>query len=159
MLLTDGKSIVYHKVIRRCPWISREDGPVQQSKGGLHPKIIPLSVWRNIQWIVLQELSDVNETITSNLFSNQFRRLKSALLTERKSFSIMLTLDLKQLNWLKFSYWNLVWKIASFFSILLTCSYILFVLEITELFGWFQVEIKKEVKNDFILQQKTTNKS
>lgn len=81
----DEKWILYNNVRRKRQWCDHDSRPIQQPRGGLHPKKILLSVWWDIKGIIYHELLDDNQTITAEVYCQQLRRLKEVLQKKRPS--------------------------------------------------------------------------
>ena len=73
----DDKWIFYHDIKRRRQWISGGNGAVQQPRGGIYSKDMLLNEGWDIQGSVHYELLGNNQKITSNIYCNPLRRLKT----------------------------------------------------------------------------------
>ena len=80
----DEKWVLYDNVVRRHAWVSKGEPAPTQPKVGLHPRKVMLSVWWDVNGVILFELLPHNTTITASLYCDQLERLKAELYRKRQ---------------------------------------------------------------------------
>ena len=71
--------MIYDNVSPKISWKKSSYRPQKISTRGLHQNIVLLSVWRDIRLIIIFALLPWNETINSEIYSGQLKKLNEAL--------------------------------------------------------------------------------
>lgn len=79
----DEKWVLYVNVKRRREWVSPDKNATPHPKPDLHPRKTMLSIWWDWKGIIHYELLEVNQTINSQLYSQQLQRLNDAIRQKR----------------------------------------------------------------------------
>jgi histone-lysine N-methyltransferase SETMAR len=79
----DEKWVCYANVHRRRQWLHQGQKPLPNVKPYLHAKKIMLCIWWNMKGIIYFEFLDSNQTITADVYAQQFQRLHEVLLEKR----------------------------------------------------------------------------
>lgn len=79
ILTGDEKWVMYVNIIRKRQWVDPTEQPEPEPKPELHPRKIMLSVWWDVQGIVLFELLPANTSITASYYCSQLERLSTKL--------------------------------------------------------------------------------
>ena len=82
----DEKWIYFHNPNRKRSWVDPGSPVPMTPNRDIHGKKILLSVWWDQRGVLLYELLPPGQTITSDLYSNQLRRLHEALLEKRPQY-------------------------------------------------------------------------
>ena len=67
--------IVYDNVVRKISWSKRDEPAESTSKADIHRKKVMLSVWWDFKGLVHFELLSRNQTINSNVYCRQLKKL------------------------------------------------------------------------------------
>ena len=79
----DEKWVCYVNVRRRKQWLDPGQKSLPDVKSDLHPKRIMLCVWWDMKGVIYFEVLDNNQTVNSNLYSQQLQRLNEVLFQKR----------------------------------------------------------------------------
>jgi len=79
----DEKWVLYINMKQRKEWVDKDQQATPRVKQNLHPLKTMLCVWWGMEGIIYWELLERNQTITSEVYSQQLRRLADALQRKR----------------------------------------------------------------------------
>ena len=79
IITSDGKWIVYNNFVRKRSWSKRDEPPQTTWKAELHVKKIMLSARWDWKGVVFFELLSRNQTINSDLYCRQLKKLNAAV--------------------------------------------------------------------------------
>jgi histone-lysine N-methyltransferase SETMAR len=83
----DEKWVCYDNVRRRKQCLDPGQNPFPNVKPDMHPKKIMLFIWWDMKGVIYFELSDINLTITANVYSQQLQRLNEVLSQKRPALA------------------------------------------------------------------------
>jgi len=83
IITADEKWVLYDNPKRQKQWLSAGQTPEPTPKPGLHPRKVILCVWWDCYGVVYNELLEMGQTITANIYCQQLDRLKAALEEKR----------------------------------------------------------------------------
>lgn len=83
MVTGDEKWIVYNNVVRKRSWCQGDELPKTSSQADIHQKKVMLSVWWDFKGIVFFELLPRNQTINSNVYTQQLDSLNQSIAQKR----------------------------------------------------------------------------
>lgn len=91
----DEKWCLYINFKHRKEWLNPDQQPKPREKPDLHPLKTMLSVWWDQKGVIHYELLERNQTITSEIYCQQLRRLEAAICEKRseKSHQVILHHD------------------------------------------------------------------
>ncbi|GFU87001.1 histone-lysine N-methyltransferase SETMAR [Trichonephila clavipes] len=79
VLTSDEKSVLYDTPKRSKHWLSPQNTVLHSARPPMHPRKIMLCVWWTCRQVVHYELLPTGQTVTVDLYSQQFERVQQAL--------------------------------------------------------------------------------
>lgn len=79
----DEKWCLYINFMHRKQWLNPDQQPKPREKPDIHPRKTMVSVWWDQKGVIHFELLERNQTITSEIYCQQLRRLEAAICDKR----------------------------------------------------------------------------